>query len=65
MSNDQKKSNDNNYNGQNQMFKGNKNGKRKLRGPDINLSGILKNKALPIYCYKFGGWGTKCMRVLL
>ena len=59
MSKDQKKSNDNNYNGQDKKFKGNRNGGRNLRGPDTNSSGPFRNGAQPIQCYNCGGWGHK------
>ena len=59
MSKDQKKSNGNNYNGQDKKSKGNGNGGRNLKGPDTNSSGPFRNGAPPIQCYKCGGWGHK------
>ena len=59
MSKNQKKSNSNNYNGQDKMFKGNGNGGRNLSRPDTNSSGPFRNGASPIHCYNCGGWGHK------
>ena len=55
----QKWSNDKNYNGQDKKFKGNRNGKRNLRGPDANSYGPFWSGDPPIECYNCDGWGHK------